>query len=120
MRRMIWSGVAASALVASLAGCSQRQESSSSDAFEAAETQTREEPPSPPGIAPTAAPGVAFNYRYGFSLPDVNISTAQEAHAAACEKLGLSRCRITGMTYELDDRDRVHALTIKATAPGES
>ena len=60
-----------------------------------------------PGIVPTAAPGVAFAYRYGFRMPDAAISAAQEAHAGACEKLGLARCRITGMTYELDDRDRV-------------
>lgn len=52
---------------------------------------------------------MAFNYRYGFRLPDANISAAQEEHAAACEKLGLARCRITGMTYELDQRDRVNA-----------
>ena len=70
-----------------------------------------------PGVAPTAAPGVAFNYRYGFRLPDANISAAHEVHAAACEKLGLSRCRITGMTYELDDRDRVDATLALAVDP---
>jgi hypothetical protein len=104
----MWS-VAAAALVTGLAACSQREESGSSDAFEAAEPQVRNKPPSAPGIVPTAAPGVAFNYRYGFRLPDANISAAQEEHAAACEKLGLARCRITGMTYELDERDRVNA-----------
>lgn len=70
-----------------------------------------------PGIVPTAAPGVAFNYRYGFRLPDASISTAQEAHAAACEKLGLSRCRITGMTYQLDERDRVDATLALSIDP---
>ena len=55
----------------------------------------------------TAAPGVAFAYHDGFRMPDATISAAQEAHAGACEKLGLTKCRITGMTYELDDRDRV-------------
>ncbi|HEX8527691.1 hypothetical protein, partial [Allosphingosinicella sp.] len=34
----------------------------------------------PPGIAPTAAPGVAFNYRYAFRLPGENISRVQEEH----------------------------------------
>lgn len=109
MKRLTWS-VAAVALAAGLSACSQREESSEDlRTFDASEPAAREEAPSAPGIVPTAAPGVAFNYRYGFRLPDVNISAAQEAHAAACEKLGLSKCRITGMTYQLDDRDRVAA-----------
>jgi hypothetical protein len=93
------------------AGCSQREEKTAGEDLRTFDVQ--EAPPSSeaadraPGITPTAAPGVAFNYRYGFRLPDAKISAAQEAHAAACEKLGLSRCRITGMTYQLDDRDRV-------------
>ena len=70
-----------------------------------------------PGIVPTAAPGVAFAYNYGFRMPDAAISTAQEVHAAACEKLGLARCRITGMTYELDERDRVEGTLELAVDP---
>ncbi|HYD38182.1 MAG TPA: DUF4349 domain-containing protein [Allosphingosinicella sp.] len=61
--------------------------------------------PRPPGVAPTAAPGVAFNYRYAFRLPADNIGRVQEEHAQACEKLGVERCRITAMTYN-DDGDR--------------
>jgi hypothetical protein len=53
-------------------------------------------PPPPPAIGPSAAPGVAFNYRYAFRLPGERVSAVQEQHAAACEKLGLDRCRITG------------------------
>jgi hypothetical protein len=52
---------------------------------------------------------VAFNYDYSFNLPDEKISAAQEAHAAACEKLGLARCRITGMSYSLNQQDNVTA-----------
>ncbi|MBA4047016.1 MAG: hypothetical protein C0476_00580 [Sphingomonas sp.] len=52
-----------------------------------------------PGIAITAAPGVAFRYAYDFRLPAARISSTQEAHAQACEALGLARCRITGMHY---------------------
>lgn len=62
-----------------------------------------------PDIAPSAAPGVAFNYDYAFNLPDWRISATQEAHASACEKLGLARCRITGMSYSVDDDRRVNA-----------
>jgi hypothetical protein len=64
---------------------------------------------SPPGIAPTAAPGVAFNYRYAFRLPARRIGDVQEQHAAACEKLGTDRCRITAMRYTLVDDDEVEA-----------
>lgn len=64
---------------------------------------------SPPNISPTAAPGVAFNYAYVFSLPDDRIAATQEAHAAACENLGAARCRITGMSYTIDESEQVTA-----------
>jgi len=63
----------------------------------------------PGGIAPTAAPGVAFNYKYAFRLPAERISAVQEEHAQACEKLGLARCRITGMYYHLTGDHDVEA-----------
>jgi hypothetical protein len=65
---------------------------------------------SSPAIGPSAAPGVAFNYRYAFRLPGERISAVQEQHAAACEKLGLDRCRITGMRYRLLGEDDVEAF----------
>jgi hypothetical protein len=68
------------------------------------------EPPPPPAIGPNAAPGVAFNYRYAFRLPGGRISAIQEQHAAACERLGLDRCRITGMRYRLVNEDDVEAM----------
>jgi hypothetical protein len=115
MKKQFLTGAAMVVIFA--AGCSQREERSSEDlkTFDVAEEAPRST--SAPGIVPTAAPGVAFNYRYGFRLPDANISAAQEAHAAACEKLGLSRCRITGMTYQLDDRDRVDATLALSIDP---
>jgi hypothetical protein len=110
MKRGLLAGIATIAFAA--AGCSQQEPQRSEEdlrTFDVQEAPPPGSPPAPraPGIVPTAAPGVAFNYRYGFRVPDASISAAQEAHAAACEKLGLSRCRITGMTYRLDDRDRV-------------
>ena len=100
-------------------GCSQGEERSTEDlrTFDVREEAADSSAPQAPGIVPTAAPGVAFNYRYGFRLPDSNISAAQEAHAAACEKLGLSRCHITGMTYQLDDRERVDATLALSIDP---
>lgn len=62
-----------------------------------------------PGITPTAAPGVAFNYKYAFRLPAERIHTVQEEHAQACEKMGLARCRITGMYYHLNNERDVEA-----------
>ncbi len=67
-------------------------------------------PMAPPAISPTSAPGVAFNYNYSFRIPDAKISAVQEQHAAACEALGIMRCRITGMRYTLVDEDEVQAM----------
>ena len=101
------------ALFASTAACSQKEETSGNSvkSFDVEEGAS-------PNVSPTAAPGVAFDYRYRFGLPDARISAAQEAHAAACEKLGIDTCRITGMTFNVDERDRVSAslnLSIDAT-----
>lgn len=67
-----------------------------------------------PEISITAAPGVAFNYRYAYRLPNARIQAAQEAHASMCEKLGIARCRITGMRYSLvNERDVSASLELK-------
>ena len=67
-----------------------------------------------PEIGPSAAPGVAFNYRYAFRLPATKIGETQERHAQACEKLGIDRCRITGMRFRLvNDRDIQAMLAFK-------
>jgi hypothetical protein len=67
-----------------------------------------------PNINVTAAPGVAFNYRYAFRLANARIQSAQENHAAMCEKLTITRCRITGMRYSLvNERDIRASLELK-------
>jgi hypothetical protein len=73
--------------------------------------------PRMPDIAPNAAPGVAFNYRYAFVLADDSIAAVQEQHAGTCEKLGPTRCRITGMHYSLIDEDQVRASLDFKLAP---
>ena len=50
---------------------------------------------------PTAAPGVAFNYRYAFRLAAQRVAEVQEQHAQMCERLAVARCRITGMLYRV-------------------
>jgi hypothetical protein len=88
------------AALAGLAACGQRsgEERAGTEAADSA------------GVSVTAAPGVAFNYRYAFRLPNARISVVQEEHAAACERLGLARCRITGMRYRVVDEDHVSAM----------
>ena len=67
-----------------------------------------------PNISPTAAPGVAFRYAYDFELPDEAIASVQEKHASRCESLGVGRCRITGLSYTVNEDDAVSAsLTVK-------
>src|SRR3954452_3049425 len=89
-----------------LAACSQRQ---SQDETTPHKSFNVREEPAPPGVDVTAAPGVAFDYRYAFRLPGTRISQVQEAHAQACEKLGLDKCRITGMRYRLVDQKDIEA-----------
>jgi hypothetical protein len=79
-----------------------------------APTAAREQGARAPDVSPTAAPGVAFNYRYAFRLPGQRVSEVQERHARACEQLGVSRCRITGMRYRVvNDRDVEAMLAFK-------
>ena len=99
------------ALVVLAAGCGkapdQRERSGGAGTTES--SQAVSDRAAPPGIAPTAAPGVAFNYKYAFRLPGERISAVQEEHAQACEKLGVARCRITGMYYHLSGERDVEA-----------
>lgn len=100
-----------------LAACSQKPASDADSRSEMAAPPTTQADDgadralgSAPGIAVTAAPGVAFAYRYAFRLPSEKIAGAQEAHAQACEKLGIARCRITGMRYRLLGENNVEAM----------
>ncbi|WP_295633739.1 hypothetical protein [Novosphingobium sp.] len=63
------------------------------------------------------APGVAFDYAYHFALPRNAIGPVQEKHVRACEQLGLSRCRVTGMKYDAGDNDRIDASLSLRLAP---
>lgn len=63
-----------------------------------------------PNVNVSAAPGVAFDYRYAFRLLPARVAEVQEQHAQMCEKLGLAHCRITGMRYTVEDEDRIGAM----------
>lgn len=109
MKRHVWHWMIVT-LMASTSACSQRDDGAGAGSQERSDRAG-------PNIAPSSAPGVAFAYRYRFGLADGEITAAQESHAAACEKLGVSKCRITGLSYDLGDHDRVTAsldLTVDA------
>lgn len=108
MRRLL-----AAMLLVAIAGCGEpsRERSSAPQSESAGPAADGAAPRSArrdggPNVSPTAAPGVAFNYRYAFRLAADRVAEVQERHAAACEGLGVARCRITGMSYRLvGDRD---------------
>jgi len=100
-----------------LAACSQQNSPRRAQELAPNEPVMRDAPASDtaenataPGVDVTAAPGVAFDYRYAFRLPANKISAVQEAHAQACEKLGIDKCRITGMRYRLVDQKDIEAM----------
>ena len=70
-----------------------------------------------PDIGGAVAPGVAFTYAYAFTLPAKAVSSVQREHAAACERLGTSRCRVTGMSYEQPGSEDVSARLDLLLAP---
>ena len=104
MRSLLFRPGALGALVLFTVSCSQAPQGDSSESS----TELRRAGEAP-DIAPSAAPGVSFNYDYRFRLPDNRISATQEAHAAACEQMGLVKCRITGMSYSVDRDENVSA-----------
>jgi len=63
-----------------------------------------------PNVGVTAAPGVAFNYHYAFSLPPGAIAEAQEQHAQLCEQQTAAHCRIIGMYYRVNSAHDVEAM----------
>ncbi|MES2097840.1 MAG: hypothetical protein V4459_13875 [Pseudomonadota bacterium] len=93
-----------------LAACGKAENGS----YSSTPSSERSEADVAPGVNVTAAPGVAFAYRYAFRLPSTKIAEAQEKHASACEALGIAKCRITGMRYRvLGENDTQGSLSFK-------
>jgi Domain of unknown function (DUF4349) len=63
-----------------------------------------------PDIDTSVAPGVAFDFRYNFGLPSERIGGVQEEHAQACKKLGIAKCRVTGMDYKAGNGGDISAM----------
>ena len=94
-------------LVFGLAACSKvdngsQQETTAIEAPDAAGE-------APPGIDPSVAPGVAFDFAYGFTLPERQIASVQETHAALCGRLGTTSCRVTAVHFDKERGGRVQA-----------
>jgi len=70
-----------------------------------------------PDLGTNATAAIAFNYRYGFALAADDIDDLQETHAAACERVGVERCRITGLHYHVGPSGEVSADLSVALAP---
>jgi len=64
-----------------------------------------------PNITADVAPGVAFDFRYAFSLPEPRIASVQEQHAQLCSRIGTSRCRVTGLRFTKERDGAVEAET---------
>jgi Domain of unknown function (DUF4349) len=73
-----------------------------------------------PNVSPTAAPGVAFNYRYAFALAAPRVAELQEKHAQMCERLTTARCRITGMHYQVLGPNDIEARLELKLEPGSA
>lgn len=126
--RTLATALASTALLL-VAGCSKSADQpadAASDAAAAAEAVAGAAPAaadgssardSVPDIGGVVAPGVAFTFNYAFTLPAKAIGGVQQEHANACMRLGPSRCRVTGMTYEQPGEDRVSARTDYLLAP---
>lgn len=112
----------AGAMALALIGCSEKAaEDVATPDTPAAETVAEgasADASATPRVGTEAAPGVAFDYTYSFRLPDERISKVQEEHAAACEALGLQRCRIIDVRYRLTDEKLVEAQTQFRLDPG--
>ena len=120
--------VLASAALLLVAGCSKHpSEEAASEATEATEnvaavdssvaSEARRDEARIPDIGQAVAPGVAFTYRYAFTLPVKAIAGVQQQHAAACERLGAKRCQVVGMSYDQPEEGKVSAHLDLMLAP---
>jgi hypothetical protein len=113
MKKLLLAGAALLAVSACSQKAAEEADSAAPAATEAVEASTDAASleGSPPDIGQSVAPGVAFDFSYDFSLAENRIAEAQEAHAAVCGKLGLSRCRVTSLTFNKEAGGGIEAST---------
>lgn len=93
-----------------IVGCSKSEPEASREDVAASESAG-------PNVGVTQAPGVSLSYQYGFRLPIERIAAVQEEHAAQCEALTATRCRVTGMTYNVSRNRTISASLQLKLAP---
>lgn len=110
---------AASLLTLALAGCNKASDSSNSggSASDASSAVAENRAAAPGDISVTQAKGLSYSYQYGFRMPADRIAAAQEESASNCEAMGITQCRITGMTYDVGRDHTVNATLALALAP---
>lgn len=85
------------AFLALLAACGQAPEGGApSEAMEAAAPAPADAAKAGDAVK-VVLPQIAYSYRYGFDVPAGAITQVQQAHVAACDKLGPARCRVVEM-----------------------
>jgi hypothetical protein len=119
MKNNLFAGAMALALI----GCAEKsaeQGAAEIEAANAARNAIAESAESEivPHVGLESAPGVAFDYSFSFLLDDDRIAGVQQSHAAACEQLGTTRCRITNVRYGLSESGNVEAKTQFLLDPG--
>jgi hypothetical protein len=104
MKQILWT----LPLVLGLAACNKSADTGASreadNAAEVVMTDSMARPESaggdqPPAIDASIAPGVAFDYQFGFSLPEKAIAAMQAEHGRLCARIGVSQCRVVGLTF---------------------
>ena len=65
---------------------------------------------------PLSQPQLAYSYRYGFRLPSNRVAETQQAHSAACEKLGIARCRVISLSRSGDEDRQYGELRLSIDA----
>lgn len=115
--------LAFSAIAILLAGCSAQDreysEEGATASFNVEETMAEADMVAP-DIDPSISPGVAFDYSLRIGLPDNRISMLQERHADTCEEMGIDRCQIVGMNYDLYDNGRAGGQLVFLLLPTEA
>lgn len=104
MKRILWT----LPLVLGVAACNKAPNSGANQDVANAATEVAAEADSsteaaggdqPPVIDASIAPGVAFDYQFAFSLPEKGIAAMQSEHARLCARIGVSQCRVVGLTF---------------------
>ena len=104
LRRLLSPIVGALAPLILLAGCGEAPKE------EAGEDFTRS----------SAAQRVSFAFDYRFALPPKAIAKVQRQHVTACERLGVARCRMVGISYSQQNSDDATASLDLRLAPSDA